>query len=416
LRLLVVSQYFWPETFGINALVRELQARGAAVTVLTGQPNYPDGDVFPGYSFWRMRCENYEGAQVLRLPLLPRGKRSGIRLAVNYLSFVAAGVLLGPWLLRGRSFDAVLVYAPSPLLQALPAIFLAWLKRAPLAVWVQDLWPESLTATGFIKNRAILTLVEAVIRYIYRHTDNVLVPSEAFRDPIKRLTRFPERISYYPNAYIAAPDVQPVAPPEVQALAQEIERGFSVVFAGNLGAAQSLETIVGAAEQLERAGVPIRIFLIGSGSQSDWLDSEIQRRALTNVVIPGRFPPESMACFYAAASALLVSLRDEPIFALTIPSKVQGYLAAGRPIIASLNGEGARIVQDAGAGVSCSAGDAAALAAAAVRLFEAGEDARREMGENGRRYAERQFSLDGLANELIAQLETLSGEFRRKVQ
>ncbi len=416
MRLLLVSQYFWPETFGINALVRALQGRGASVTVLTGQPNYPDGDVFPGYSPWRMQCENYEGVEVLRLPLFPRGKRSGIRLALNYLSFVVAGTLFGPWLLRGRSFDAVFVYAPSPLLQALPAMFLARIKKVPLAVWVQDLWPESLTATGFVKNPTILSAVESVIRYIYRHTDCVLVSSEAFRDPIKRLTRFPERISYYPNACIAAPEELPAVFPGVQELAQEIEQNFSIVFAGNLGTAQSLETIVGAAERLERAGAPIRFFLIGSGSQSDWLSGEIQRRALTNVVTPGRFPPESMACFYAAASALLVSLRDEPIFALTIPSKVQGYLAAGRPVIASLNGEGARIVEVAGAGLSCPAGDPEALATAVTRLFEMGEDARREMGENGRRYAERHFSLNGLTDELLARLESLSGEFRRKIQ
>lgn len=416
MRILVVSQYFWPETFGINALVRALQARGATVTVLTGQPNYPDGDVFPGYSPWRTQCENYESVEVLRLPLFPRGKGSSIRLVLNYLSFVIAGILFGPWLLRGRSFDAVFVYAPSPLLQALPAIFLARIKRAPLSVWVQDLWPESLTATSFVKNRTILSAVESVIRYIYRHSDCILVSSEAFRDPIKRLTCFPERISYYPNACIADPGELPVAYPEAHALSQEIAQNFSIVFAGNLGTAQSLETIVGAAERLECTGVPVRFFLIGSGSQSDWLNSEIQRRALTNVVVPGRFPPESMACFYAAASALLVSLRDEPIFALTIPSKVQGYLAAGRPVIASLNGEGARIVEAAGAGLSSPAGDAEALATVATRLLKMGEDVRREMGENGRRYAERHFSLNGLADELLARLEALSGEFRRKVQ
>jgi len=166
MRVLLISQYFWPETFGINALVRALRERGVEITVLTGKPNYPDGQVFAGYSAWGVQRESFEGVEVIRLPLFPRGKRSSLRLALNYMSFVAAGLVLGPWLLRRRIFDVVFVYAPSPLLQALPAIWLSWLKRAPFALWVQDLWPESLSATGFVKNRLALGLVARIVRFI----------------------------------------------------------------------------------------------------------------------------------------------------------------------------------------------------------------------------------------------------------
>lgn len=405
MKVLIFSQYFWPETFGINALARKLRDRGVEVTVMTGKPNYPEGKVFAGHSAWGTARELYDGMEVLRLPLFPRGKQSSLRLLLNYLSFIVAGAVIGPWMLRHRSFDAVFVYAPSPLLQALPAIWLARLKRAPMALWVQDLWPESLSATGFIKNQRVLGLVAHVVRFIYRHTDRVLVPSEAFRAPILALTRGAADIHYYPNAWVEEPVSD--TPVDVEALVNHIASGFSVVFAGNLGAAQSLDTILDAAERLQDSGSQARFFLIGSGSLSSWLNDEIQRRSLRNVVLPGRFPPAAMPRLYEAASALLVSLRNEPIFAYTIPSKVQGYLAAGRPVIASLNGEGARVVTEAGAGVACAAGDAQALAEAVQVLAGMDNLSRTEMGENARRYALAHFSLDRLTNDLVGQFEEL---------
>lgn len=403
MRILIVSQYFWPESFGINALAQALVREGVEVEVLTGKPNYPDGVVFPGYWARGAQVESWNGIPVHRVPLSPRGRRSAVGLILNYLSFIVSGILSGPGLLRGRDFDAVFVFAPSPLLQALPALWLARVKAAPCVLWVQDLWPESLSATEFVRNRLALKLVEGVIRFIYRHTDRVLVPSEAFRAPIERLGVLPERITYYPNAYVEEPSG--TTPDDAEkALANEIAGGFSVVFAGNLGTAQSLETVVEAAALLQEWDVPVRFFLIGSGSRTAWVEQEIARRSLENLRLPGRFPSKAMPRLYAAASALLVSLRDEPIFAYTIPSKVQGYLAAGRPVVASLNGEGARIVELAGAGVACPAGDGRALADAVrdLSLMDAAE--RAEMGENARRYATSNFSLARLAPVLVGLL------------
>ena len=194
----------------------------------------------------------------------------------------------------------------------------------------------------------------------------------------------------------------------VDALASRIAASFSIVFAGNLGTAQALDTIVAAAEILQRNDSNVRFFIIGSGCLSGWLASEIERLGLSNIEMPGRFPSEAMPNFYSAASALLVSLRDEPIFALTIPSKVQSYLAAGRPIIAALNGEGARVVVEAGAGIVCPAGDAEKLAAAISRLAALNENARGEMGKNARRYAIEHFSLDRLATQLAFDLKELA--------
>ncbi len=406
MRILVVSQYFWPEDFRINELTQSLVENGARVDVLTGKPNYPEGVFRPGYRAWGTQREEHQGVSVFRVPLSPRGRGSALGLLFNYLSFIFSGLIFGPGLLRARAYDAVFVYAPSPLLQALPALWLAHRKNVPCVLWVQDLWPESLSATGFIRNRYALALVEWVVRFIYRHVDRVLVPSEAFRAPIERLGVLSERINYYPNAYVEEHAFPPSSQDEV-ALAREIAAGFSVVFAGNLGTAQALETVVEAAKLLQEQGSPIRFFLIGSGSRAAWVQEEVVRCGLSNIRLPGRFPNQAMPIFYAAAGALLVSLRDEPIFAYTVPSKVQGYLAAGRPVIASLNGEGARIISEAGAGLVCRAGDAEGLAQAVLQLQANSAEERVAMGAAGRTYYLEYFESGKLAKQLLWLLESI---------
>jgi glycosyltransferase involved in cell wall biosynthesis len=406
MRLLVFSQYYWPETFGINHLVSALVRARLQVTVLTGKPNYPDGKVFPGYTMLGIRREDHAGAEVVRVPLIPRGNSSPFRLAMNYLSFILSGYLLAPFALRGKAYDVVFVYAPSPLLQALPAIFLAWLKRAPLVVWVQDLWPESLSATGFVRSRYALSAVESVVRYIYRHTDLILVQSEAFRGPVSRMVDAADKIHYLPNsddAVVSSTDPGEGAPAE---LVSAIRNCFSVVFTGNVGTAQAVELMVEAADALR--GYPnIRFFIVGSGSRDDWLTTEVRNRNLDNVVLTGRLPAAAMPPILSAASALLATLRDEPIFAYTIPSKVQAYLAAGRPIIACMNGEGARVVVAAGAGIACAAGNSETLAKAVLAMEAMTPQERAQLGENGRRYFSEHYEPQKLMEQLIGHLESL---------
>ncbi|NTV94176.1 MAG: glycosyltransferase family 4 protein [Thiobacillus sp.] len=412
MRILLLSQYFWPENFRINELAATLQAMGMQVTVLTGKPNYPEGNIYPGYKAWGVGHDYHNGSRLVRLPLIPRGGSSSWRLALNYLSFVLSGCALAPTAMRGQKFDLVFVYAPSPLLQALPAILLARLKRAPLVVWVQDLWPESLAATNHINNRLLLRGVEAIVRFIYRRADSILIQSEAFRAPVARLTNDPGKIRYYPNS--APPLAEPGHSGSESAAADEIGRTFSVVFAGNLGTAQALDAIVDAAERLhDKPG--IKFFLVGSGSQAAWLDEETRRRRLHNLVLLGRLPETAMPAIFRAASVLLVTLKDSPAFQHTIPSKVQAYLAAGRPIIAALNGEGARLIEAANAGVACPAGDSAALANAVLKLQSLSSEERNRLGENGRAYFKRHFDPQKLASELIEHFQSVRRNHEERV-
>ena len=401
----MVSQYFWPENFRINEVVRSLVEKGVEVDVLTGKPNYPEGNIFSGYRAWGCAKECWSGAAVYRVPLFPRGARSSLRLALNYLSFVVAGLAWGPWLLRRRQYDVVFVYGLSPILLAVPAVFLTWLKRRKLIVWVQDLWPESLSATGYVRNGKVLRAVESVVRWIYRHTDLLLVQSRAFEAPVSALAPG-KPVVYYPNsvdAMFADPAAVDVVLPDVPAL----DEGFAVVFAGNVGAGQAVEVIVEAAELLR--DVPqIRFIVFGQGSRWDWMREQVQARSLTNLHLPGRFPMDTMPGLMHKAGALLVTLADEPIFAMTVPNKVQAYLAAGRPILACLNGEGARLVMEAQAGLGVAAQDPRALADAVLYLFKMPQEEREQMGLCGQRYYKANFDHEKLVEQLMAQLRAVA--------
>jgi glycosyltransferase involved in cell wall biosynthesis len=395
-KILVSSQHFWPEAFRINDMVQALVQRGLDVDVLTGKPNYPEGRYYPGYRGWGCQREPWSGATLFRVPLAARGSSGAVRLVINYLSFICSGLLCAPWLLRGRSYSAILVYGSSPILQAIPLLFLGWLKRCPVIVWVQDLWPESLEATGYVRNPRLLRAVGRVVRFIYRRTDLLLVQSRAFEAAVARAAPG-KPIVYYPNsvdAVFCAPGASDIL--DIPGL----DGGFAVVFTGNIGAGQAVDVIVEAATRL-RDYSDIRFVVIGEGVRSDWLRRQVEVRDLDNLYLPGRYPVEIMPCVLKKASALLVTLADHPAFAATIPSKMQTYMAAGRPILASLNGEGARLVTEAGAGVAAPAGDAAALAQAVLSLYRMLPEERDRLGANGRRYFEKHFEREMLVDTLI---------------
>ena len=402
MKLLVWSQYFWPEGFQINDVAKSLLGKGVEIEVLTGKPNYPSGVVFSGYRAWGCQQESHEGIRINRIPLLARAG-GGWWLALNYLSFVLSGLLFAPWMLRKKQFDVIFVYAPSPILQAIPAIFLGWLKGCPVVLWVQDLWPESLVATGYVRNRYVVGAIRQVVRYIYGHVDLLLVPSRAFEGPVRALASGAP-IVYHPNSVnnsFAVPGVGDA--PAIAGLGD----GFSVMFAGNIGTAQAVQVIIEAACLLQ--GYPdINFVVLGDGSRWSWMQQEAQRRGLGNVHLPGRFPVEAMPGLMQKASALLVTLAHQPIFAATVPSKAQAYMAAGRPIVACLNGEGARLVLEAEAGLTAPAEDPRALADTILSLYKMSPDEREVMGANGRKYYQTHFDHDHLVGQLIGHLQSVS--------
>jgi glycosyltransferase involved in cell wall biosynthesis len=405
-RVLIVSQYFWPETFRINDVARTLIDKDIAVDVLTGKPNYPSGRLFDGYRTWGVQRQNWNGINVYRIPILVRGC-SGIRLALNYLSFIISGLLIAPWLFRKQKYDVIFIYGTSPILQAIPALFLGWLKKLPTVLWVQDLWPESLTATGYVRNNVIIAMVRSVVRWIYRNTNILLIQSRAFAGPVRALAGTTP-IVYYPNS---VDDIFAVPAIEVAPSVDGVRNGFTVMFAGNIGKAQGVDVIIRAAAIL-RDYSDIHFVVLGDGSCRSKMLEAVMEHKLVNLHLPGHFPVKSMPAFMQNASVLLVTLTDQPIFAFTIPNKVQAYMAAGRPIIACLNGEGARIVTEAKAGLAVPAENAEALAQAILQLYEMPESERVKMGSNGRRYYQNHFNHEVLVDQLIKHLSAAAHKER----
>jgi len=404
-KVLIVTQYFWPEDFRINDLARGLHERGHEVTVYTGKPNYPGGRFFPGYGFLGRAGEDWDGVRVIRVPLVARAGGGTLRLVLNYLSFAFFASVLAPLRCRG-GFDAILCYEPSPITVGLPALVLKRLKRAPLLFWVQDLWPESLSATGVVKTRWVLKAVERLVRFIYRGCDLILLQSRAFIDPVRALGVPDARIAYFPNS--AESFYRPVSVEESAAERERLPAGFRVMFAGNVGAAQDFETIIAAADRL-KSSTDIQWVILGDGRMLAMVETEIARRGLQATVrLLGRHPVQTMPRWFAQAEALLVTLKNEPIFALTIPSKVQSYLACARPIVGALDGEGARVVREAGAGIVVPAGDAGALAEAVANLHRMPAEERLAMGARGRRYFEEHFDRERLLGELERRMRELA--------
>lgn len=404
MRLLVVTQYFWPENFRINDLVTELARRGHDVTVLTGLPNYPDGEVFPQFRGSPQAYSRYEGVEVVRVPMLPRGK-GGVRLMLNYFSFAASASLLGMWRLRGRHFDAIFAYEPSPITVGLPAATMRAIKRAPVAFWVLDLWPETLQAIGVVRSPALLRAVGKLVTFIYRRCDLILAQSKSFIPQIQKYAGADSCVEYFPSWAESLFDSTSAA------LAEEVPESpgcFNVMFAGNIGDAQDFPAILSAAESLKQHS-HIRWLIVGDGRLASWVAEEIERRGLQKTVLMlGRHPVERMPSFFKHAHALLVSLKDEPIFAMTIPGKLQSYLVAGVPIMAMLNGEGAEVVRTAGAGMTCASGDHAALANCVLELSRMTQEERVSMGGNAKALSAREFDRDTLIGRLENWLKSMS--------
>lgn len=398
MNILIVSQYFWPENFRINDLCAELVKRGHEVTVLTGKPNYPEGKTFSSYQDDPAAFSAYQGCKVLRVPMVARG-HGAFMLMLNYLSYVVCASIFGAFRLRKSSFDIIFVYEPSPVTVCLPAIFIKKIKKIPVVFWVQDLWPETLEAVGVVKSQKVLNLIGRLVRYIYNHCDLVLGQSRAFYEGIAKYCNDSKKIRYFPNW---AEDVSTGSNITLVDEITQYDNTFNVLFAGNIGEAQDFPAILEAAALLKAWNFKARIFIVGDGRLQDWVKGEIAKQGLADYVfLLGRHPLEAMPDFYASVDSLLATLKKSPVFAKTIPCKVQSYMAAGKPLLTMISGEGSRIVTEAECGYIADSGDYKQLAKNIIQMsLLSGEDLS-ILGENARSYAKREFDRD----KLITQLE-----------
>jgi glycosyltransferase involved in cell wall biosynthesis len=410
MNVLVVTQYFWPENFRINDVVIGLKEEGHTVMVLTGKPNYPRGFFFEGYGFFKPTRELYEEIEVFRAPLIPRGSANGIRLVINYLSFALFGSIWGVWLLRKKKIDAILVYGASPITKAIPAIVLRRLKKAPLLYWVQDLWPESVLSAGNTNSKIVYKLANLITKFVYKNSDLLLAQSQGFIQALQKHNIPIDKIKYYPNY---AEDIYSSITEHENIIHPPIPQGFIVMFAGNIGEAQGFDTIVQAARIVLEKNKKIFWVILGDGRKKISIQNQINEYGLNdNFLFLGSYPSNQMPYFFSQSDCLLISLKNDYIFSLTIPSKLQSYMAFGKPIVAALNGDAANIIKNSGCGLVADSEDAESLAKHILTLNTMPTGVLNEMGIKGKEYCKNNFDRASL---LITLTELLKESKKIKI-
>lgn len=406
MNVLVVTQYFWPENFRINDLCLELSNRGHSVTILTGKPNYPDGEVFSEYKADKSLFREFDGCEVVRVPMFARGQSSSIKLALNYISYAFSASFIGAFKLRKREFDVIFVFEPSPVTVGLPAVFFKKIRKIPIVFWVQDLWPETLEAVGVIKSKKTLNFIGKLVSFIYNRCDMILGQSNAFISAISKYCDDTSKVKYFPNWSEA------IFSDGSATTFEEITKHsgfFNVLFAGNVGDAQDFPSLLRAMQLIKENKIKLKLFVVGDGRAFVGLQEDIKRRNLEDFIyLLGRYPLNDMPGFYASADALLVSLKDSSTFSMTIPSKIQSYMEAGKPILTMLTGEGSRIVDEANCGLVSNSGDFQKLTNNMTEMANFSSKQLEEFGKNAKAYAQKEFGRERLIDQLEVWLKELT--------
>ena len=397
LNILVVTPHFYPENFRINDFAEEFVKRGHDITVLTAVPDYPNGQFHEGYGIFKQSRELYKGIKIFRAPLIPRGSGTNIRLALNYISYVMGAIFTSLFLLKNK-FDIVFVFEPSPITVGIPAIFVKKINKIPLCFWVLDLWPESVVSAGNLNKTSLIPkILNQIVKFIYKHSDKILVSSNGFIDSIEAKGISRDKIEFFPQW--AEPIFKPIK--STKYLLGDIpENSFKIMFAGNIGEAQDFPSILEAAKTL-KYNTNIQWIILGGGRRKSWVKTKIDEYGLEKCFhLLGSFPLEKMPEFYAHADAMLFSLKDEYIFSITIPAKVQTYLACGKPVLAMINGEGGKVVLDANAGLVCPAERPDRLVENILEMNKLAVEDISQMGKNARMYYDENFERSFLFKKI----------------
>ena len=387
--ILVISQYFYPENFRINDICKEWVKRGYEVTVVTGIPNYPQGKFFDGYGLFKKRKEEYKGIRIIRLPIVSRGKGS-IRLALNYFSYVFSGFF---WKMFTRiKADKVFVFEVSPMTQALIGVWYTKKHKVPNYLYVQDLWPENVEIVTGITSPVVIKPISSMVNYIYKNCTDIFATSPSFVKEIQKRVKDKEKVHYLPQ--YAEDFYIPVKKQAVPEIPQNDK--FKVIFTGNIGQAQGLDILPKTAQLLKDEN--IEFLIVGDGRYREEFEKEILQCGVSDMfVLIERQPAEYIPQLLAACDAAFISFQNAELWRMTIPAKLQSYMACGMPIIASAFGETQRIIEEAECGLCAPIGDEKALAQHILKLKKEDLSA---MAEKSRSYYKKHFDkqsvMDGL--------------------
>lgn len=393
MKLLIITPHFYPENFKVNDMAFELKRRGHDVSVMTPIPDYPQGKFYKGYGIFRRRKEIINGVKVHRSLIVPRHNGTSFWLALNYISYTFFASLKSLWYGVTKKYDAVIVHEPSPILVGLPAIIIKKIQGIPIHFWVLDLWPESLTAAGGIDSKLILSPFEKMTRWVYKNCKTILIGSKGYKKSICSKGDFKDKIHYFPNW------VEDCLVKKGTIETPELPEGFNVMIAGNMGDAQDLPHVMNAAKQLK--GMGVNFIFVGDGRKKEYVLNFAKENGIENqIYCIGRFPLEAMPTLFSKADLLFMALKDTPIFAMTVPSRLQAYMSSGKPVVAMINGEGADLIEEADCGWSVAAGNSKGLADLLLRLSKGNPETLIQKGQNGKVYSETHFKFKDCMDHL----------------
>lgn len=390
MRILMLTQWFNPEpTFKGLSFAKELVKLGHEVEVLTGFPNYPGGKVYHGYRILPLQREIMDGIPVLRVPLYPSHNNSGMQRIANYASFALSASTIGALLIKPA--DVMYVYHP-PATIGLSATVIHLLRKIPFVYDIQDLWPDTLNVTGMVNNKIVLGLIDTWCRFIYRRARRITVLSPGFKKILCERGVPSDKVEVIYN-WCDENQIQITKRNDDLARNLGLYGRFNIIFAGTMGRAQALDAVLEAAGLISQKFPIIQFVFVGGGIDVIRLQNKVKDMELKNVRFLPRKPMSEIGQILNLADVLLVHLKDDPLFKITIPSKTQTYMAVGRPILMGVKGDAADLIEKANAGISCTPEDPKSIADSIERLFTLPRSQLDAMGDNGRKFYDKELSL-----------------------
>jgi colanic acid biosynthesis glycosyl transferase WcaI len=409
MRILFITQWFQPEDlFKGLPLAKELSKLGHQVEVLTGFPNYPQGKLYDGYKIRFLQRETMEGVSVIRVPLYPSHDKSGLKRIINYISFAFSAAIIGPWVIKKA--DVAYVYHP-PATIGFPAAMIKLLRRIPFVYDVQDLWPDTLAATGMFNNKLGLWLISKWCKFIYKKAGKIVVLSNGFKKALVERGVREDKITVIYN-WVDDNLVKSGRKNTVLAEKLGLSGKFNIIFAGNIGKAQALDSVITAANLLRNNSRNIQFVFVGAGIEVENLKQKAKDLGLDNVLFIPQQPMSEIGAILNLADILLVHLKDDPLFRITVPSKIQAYLAVGRPILVGVRGDAADLVIKAKAGLTCIPEDANSIADGVRNFMNMSAKELDTMGENGTIFYKQNLSLEVGTMHLAQVLESAAGNHK----
>ena len=402
LKVLIISQYFWPEQFRINELAKYLKIKNLEVEILTGLPNYPNGELFSDYKKNPNKYKYFHGSKIYRLPIILRRDSSKINLFLNYISFIISGIFIAPFILRKKKYDVIFTFATSPITVAIVSIYLAKIKNCKSVLWVLDLWPNILYELKIIKNKYLITLLDDLIKRIYQKTDIILAQSKTFKIFIdKKLNKkksiyfpsWPEKLSTKNNLVI-----------------KKNKNKINIVFTGNIGEAQNFDNVFKVIKYFKN-NEKLNWIIVGSGRKLNMFQKKAIRYEINNIKFYGNQPIKNISSFHSIADCLLISLKKGKALSATIPGKLQTYLNSNKYILGMIDGEARDLIYESKAGECVSPDDVIGM----IKLIKNLQKNKKKILSkrskiNTRKFVNKNFNKINLLEGLISIFKNITSE------